>query len=498
MQVWTKLTLGFALTTITIVGGYGIYQLRQEERNLRDAARHHMGLIGAALQVAMENAIRDLQPMDVQEIVDVVKRWDPSVDVLVFDAAGLITAGSSDSTPKEDVVRDLVLDAQSAGQASVRFEDPQGLSHVIGAFPILGEDGLAMGTLAVVRPLDASLQDLRSEAGVTVLTLLTLTVGLVGAGWLLAFVYVRRPIRALVAAMRAVRSGDLSAQAAPCGADEIGAAAGEFNALVADLADARRRLLEAVEARQATEASLQRADKLVTVGQLAAELAHEIGSPLQILHGRARTLAARPDLPADVQRTGEILANESDRITRIVDQLLTLSRRSAPCMTDVELRVPVSDIVELFGGEARRHDVRLELECDDSLPTVTVDVSQIQQVVMNLLSNAVRASKRGGCVRVVLGASSFAVEGGEPRPSVSLVVEDTGEGIPEALLPHIFEPFFTTRAETGGTGLGLAVVKSIVDSHGGAIAVTTRGERTRFTVQFPVSHRILVGKAAGS
>jgi signal transduction histidine kinase len=129
---------------------------------------------------------------------------------------------------------------------------------------------------------------------------------------------------------------------------------------------------------------------------------------------------------------------------------------------------------------------------------VTVDVSQVQQVVMNLLSNAVRASKRGGCVRVVLGASSFAVEGDEPRPSVSLVVEDTGGGIPDELLPHIFEPFFTTRAETGGTGLGLAVVKSIVDSHGGAIAVTTRGERTRFTVQFPVSHRILVGKAAGS
>ena len=243
-------------------------------------------------------------------------------------------------------------------------------------------------------------------------------------------------------------------------------------------------------AREVLEMNLRRADRLVTVGQLSAGLAHEIGSPLQILNGRARALAARAELPADVRRIAEILANEADRVTRIVEQLLTFSRRSAPRSTSARLEGPVGDIVELFEANARRQKVTLEFECDPALPAATVDVGQVQQVVINLLSNAVRAASPGGRVRVLLKPSSFfAADAGASRPSVSLIVEDTGGGIPPDLLPRIFEPFFTTQAEAGGTGLGLAVVKSIVESHGGTIAVNSRAEEgTRFTVHFPVTH----------
>jgi signal transduction histidine kinase len=131
----------------------------------------------------------------------------------------------------------------------------------------------------------------------------------------------------------------------------------------------------------------------------------------------------------------------------------------------------------------------LEFERPSSPLKVLADVDQVQQVTLNLLSNAFRATPRGGRVRLTLAASSFKTgEGGREQPSVSLTVDDTGCGIGDESLGHIFEPFFTTWADAGGAGLGLAVVKSIVDEHGGTIAVSSeKNAGTRFTVHFPVA-----------
>ena len=493
VQVWTKLALGFAATGTLIIGAYGVRQLHQEDMDLRGAAERDLRLLGAAVDVAIGNALRDKQQADLEETVAAVKLRDPSTDVVLFDPAGVMTASWANPAT-EKLARDFADEAQATNRVVVRFEGPSGLSNLVGAFPIRDDDGSDLGVLAIVRPLDVLRQDLAAETRQTALSVLTLIAGVVGAGWFLASIYVRRPLRALVQTMRAVKSGDLSARASVQATDEMGAAVSEFNAMVEQLVDARRRLSAEAESREALEASLQRADKLVTVGQLSAGLAHEIGSPLQIVNGRARALAARPDLPADVRRSAEILAAESDRITRIVEQLLTFSRRSVPSTTDIDVTGAVRDIIELFGPEARRHEVRLDFNFDEPLPAARADAGQVQQVVMNLLSNAVRATARGGRVSVSLRSSSFAIPGGQTQPSVSLIVEDSGEGISEEILPRIFEPFFTTRGHGDGTGLGLAVVKSIIDSHGGTITVASRaGEGTCVTAQFPTADAAVSG-----
>jgi two-component system, NtrC family, sensor histidine kinase HydH len=445
------------------------------------------------VQVAVGNAVRDGQLSDVRGIIEAVKLRDPSIDVIVFDASGAMTASSWGSRGTDPLVRGAVAESRTANAAIVRFEGPRGLASLLGVFPIF-DGSQNVGTLAVVRPLDELRRDLGAETRSTILALATLIVGLAAAGWFLASWYVRGPVLELVGAMRAVRSGDLSAKAAFRRADEMGAAAAEFNAMMGELADARQRLIAEGEARELLEARLQRADKLVTVGQLSAGLAHEIGSPLQVLNGRARAIAARSDLPADVRRSADVLANESDRITRIVEQLVTFSRQTIPSIAGADIAAPVRDIVELLEPDARRHDVRLEFHCDAALPAANVDVGQVQQVTMNLLRNAVAAAPPKGRVRLSLESGSFSRAGGPPQPSVSMIVEDTGEGIPDAFLPRIFEPFFTTRSHNGGTGLGLAVVKTIVDAHGGAITVTSRvGAGTRFTVHFPVAGAAVAG-----
>jgi signal transduction histidine kinase len=494
MQVWTKLAIGFMTTAIVIVSVYGGYQLLKEQADLRAAAEHDIRLTGTAVQVAVGNALRDRQPADVRDIIAAVKLRDASLDVLVFDTAGALIAGSWGASRKDDVVRQSVGEAQATTRAVVRFEGPRALSSLIAAFPIRDGNGQNVGAVALVRPLDELRRDFESEVRSTILSLVTLVIGLAVAGWILASVYVRRPVLDLVRTMRAVRAGNMAAKASFRRADELGTAVAEFNAMMGDLDDARRRLIAEAESREALEAKLQRADKLVTVGQLSAGLAHEIGSPLQVLNGRARALAMRTDVPAEVRRSAGILANESDRITRIVEQLLTFSRQTVPTIAQTQLGTPVRDIVDLVEAEARRHDVRIEFQCNEPLPPADADVGRVQQVVMNLLSNAVRATPSGGRVRVGLSSGTFMRSTGESQPSVSLTVEDTGEGIPEALVPHIFEPFFTTRSHAGGTGLGLAVVKAIVDAHGGAISVTSHPERgTRFTVHFPVAASAAAG-----
>jgi len=492
MKVWTKLALGFTATAIVIVGVYGAYQLSQEETDLRGAAERELRVTGTALQLAVANALRDQQLTDVRDTIDAVKMRDPSLDVLLFDNAGTMMAGSWGSGEAERLVRQAVIEAQSANTPIIRFDGRRGLSHLMGAFPLLDETR-HVGTLAIVRPLDELRRDLASETRSTLLALGTLVIGLVAAGWFLASFYVRAPLLELVRTMRSVRSGNLSAKASFTRADEMGAAVSEFNAMMSELADARQRLISEADAREELETRLQRADKLVTVGQLSAGLAHEIGSPLQVVNGRARALAARTDLPHEVTRSAEVLASQTDRITRIVEQLLTFSRQTVPAMAGVQLAAPVRDIVELFEPEARRHDVHLEFHCDDPLPPANVDVGQVQQVVMNLLRNAVYATKAKGRVRLSLTIGSLVKASGS-QPAVSLVVEDNGEGIPDSLFPRIFEPFFTTRSHTGGTGLGLAVVKTIVDAHGGTIAVASDpGQGTRFTIQFPIAGESVAG-----
>jgi signal transduction histidine kinase len=229
------------------------------------------------------------------------------------------------------------------------------------------------------------------------------------------------------------------------------------------------------------------------VGEIAATLAHEIGSPLQVLNGRSRDLAARTDLPPNAAKSAGILVEQTERIHQIVEQLLDLARRKAPKIAEFDVREPVRRVVELFSTPARRSGVRLEIETQD-VPRLEGDQAQVQQVVLNLLQNAIRASNEGGVVRVSVTSASFErPSDSSPQASVAITVDDSGRGIPDAIESRIFEPFFTAwngEGEAQGTGLGLAVVKSIVTDHGGLVTVTKppSGAGARFVVHFPV-HR---------
>lgn len=489
MRVPTKLVLGLAGASAIILGAHHIREFRTQERELTDNAKREMRVLGTALQVAIENALRDQQISDIHEILEPLKLKDSAIDVLFFNAAGLFTGHPFGSRSSAELVREAAQEVTASQQAVVRVLGPAAHSRMVGIFPLRREHGANLGSVAVVRSLDGLRADLRALAVSTTFSTLTLIAGVAGVAWFLVHLYVRRPLMKLMAAMKEVRAGDLTANVSVQRSDELGLLTAEFNSMVGELENARRSLIEASESREALEAGLRRVDKLATLGQLSAGLAHEIGSPLQILNGRARALVGRTDLPADVRRIARIFEEQSDRIAKIVEQLLAVVRRKPAHWGEIDVGATVAPIVDLIAHEARRRGVRLEFERPNALFKIVADVDQVQQVTLNLLSNALRATPPDGLVRLALAGSSFkTAEGTGERPSVSLVVEDTGCGISEGSLGRIFEPFFTTWSEAGGAGLGLSVVKSIVDGHGGAIAVfTEKNVGTRFTVHFPVA-----------
>ncbi|MCP3103478.1 ATP-binding protein [Myxococcus sp. K15C18031901] len=489
MRISTKLGLGLTLTSAVILGSYGYSQLQKEEMELRTATEQASRLLATALQVAMENAVRDGQSGDVGKMLESLELKDPTVDVLVFDAKGALVARSLGSSRSLPLVEAEAVQVMKAHGVVTRFGGEGGLDHLSIVLPLHNDTGGSLGAVGVVKPLDGLRLDLESTRFSTLLSTLTLIVGISAVGWLLMLLYIQRPLERMVGAMRAVRGGDFTTSVVAERDDEVGEVAHAFNAMVKELGEARGRLTEEVEARIALEAGLQRVDKLVTLGQLSAGLAHEIGSPLLILGGRAQALAARTELPEDVRRNANILVEQSERIARTVRQLLDLSRRKPTRRDVLDVAAPVRAVVDLLEHEARKRDVRLVSELAPSLPRVFADGDGVQQVALNLLTNALRATSRGGTVRLALAPANFRIAPSLPeRAGICLSVEDTGVGIDAERVEHIFEPFFSTWSEQGGTGLGLAVVKSIVNEHGGTMAVSSRpGEGSLFQVFLPVA-----------
>jgi signal transduction histidine kinase len=240
-------------------------------------------------------------------------------------------------------------------------------------------------------------------------------------------------------------------------------------------------VLEDVTELRALSSQLLRAEKLATVGVLAAGIAHEVGTPLGVVRGRGEMLVSKLGPAHPQTENAKVIVEEIDRISRTIRELLDFSRVSRAAGVSVPLEKVARAVAELLAFEARTRKVSVEVEVEAGLPPVAADPDQLKQVLVNLILNALHACAPGGHVRVRARADL-----GAARARIEVV--DDGAGIPDALRHRVFDPFFTTKKRGKGTGLGLTVAAQIVRNHGGDVDLDSAvGRGTRVVVTWPLA-----------
>ena len=347
--------------------------------------------------------------------------------------------------------------------------------------------GQPLGALEVSESLDEQHAYLRltrlqalyaTVANVLVSSLLAMGVGL----W-----FVGGPVQRLVQQARRIGAGDLSQRVDAAQHDELGELSRELDAMCDQLTEAQRRLAIETETRVATVEQLRHADRLATVGKLASGVAHELGTPLNVIGARAKMILSGTAAPADLIPHARSIVDQTDRMTNIIRQLLDFSRRRGPTLRTVDLQALTEATATMLEPLARKRRVALTVAAHSQ--SVQADASQLQQVLTNIMMNGIQGMPDGGTLQVDLGTVDTTPPPGHLSNGRSwswLRITDRGGGIPAAHLPLIFEPFFTTKGVGEGTGLGLSVAYGIVRDHGGWIDVESEvGRGSRFTIYLP-------------
>ena len=238
-------------------------------------------------------------------------------------------------------------------------------------------------------------------------------------------------------------------------------------------------ILRDITERKELERQLRQTERLADLGTLAAGMAHEIGTPMNVILGRAEHLIRKTSDELAKKELATIVA-QVERITRIMNQLLSFaSQKSIECRP-LAVSLVVHDIVDVIQERLEKQGIRLDVDLESACPDVLADRDQMGQVLLNLVVNAIQAMPGGGTLSLVLRYCN---------EDVRLSVSDTGCGIPTDHVPKLFTPFFSTKEVGEGTGLGLTVVHGIIDEHQGSITVDSEpGRGTTFHIDLPV-HR---------
>jgi signal transduction histidine kinase len=350
--------------------------------------------------------------------------------------------------------------------------------------------GQALGTLGVVLPSNFLVTTESTSRTVFsgIFALGTAAIMLLGF-WLAQ--NIARPILRLRTMAQAVASGDLKQESGLARADEIGDLARAFDTmterlqvrtaeaerLYAEAIERNRQLAEMYERLQAAQRQLVQSEKLAAVGQLAAGIVHDVKNPLGVIKGLAEELLEDPLEGAGAIEAYRQIRDNAARANSIVTDLLVFARQSTPTMSRRDLRETIEGSLRLTDYLLRKGKVHVGKDLPAGSVYATYDPQQIQQVLINLIQNAVQAMPDGGELRV-----SMVVQ----DSTAVVAVQDSGTGIDPQLLPRIFEPFFTTKPEGQGTGMGLAVSYGILTRHGGSIEVASQlGHGSTFTLRIP-------------
>ncbi len=374
---------------------------------------------------------------------------------------------------------------------SVRVRELDGAGLYCTYFPVELIGDRRRGALEMTESLARRDQYTRSTVQRTILLMGAMIVAAMLLVGIAGLRLIGRPLQALMLKTQQIAAGDLKSPVIVSGSDELATLATALNNMSAKLDESQQAVQR--ESTQRIEAieQLRHGDRLKTVGRLASGVAHELGTPLNVVIGRAGLIAGGKLGNDDTIQSAKTIQSEATRMTSIVQQLLNFARRSSPNRTLCNLNSVIDRTANLMDSIIKNKGARLEIT--KYLPEaimVSADAAQIQQVLSNLVMNALLSKDSGVNIQIAAEVCDACPPDAATNSSsrvVRVTVADDGNGISEAVLPHVFEPFFTTRDVGQGTGLGLSIAHGIVSEHGGWMSVDSVVEHgTTFSIFLPL------------
>ncbi|MFM8392465.1 MAG: ATP-binding protein, partial [Acidobacteriota bacterium] len=440
-----------------------LISLQQKEERLLAAARDVSRAHALTLKIALEEDYLTGRSLDARRLISRLRENTGVFSVMLFNERGELSAISNDLVP--DDVRYLKEARQVIETgAPVEIERQLGGENYFSIILPLqvtppGSPQASpqrLGAIEIIQPISfvhVHIGRARMHLAITAL-LLGVTILIVVA--IVTRLSLSEPIRELLEGAMAVGRGNLDYRVKVSQhGTELTTLAREFNRMADRLAEQRGKLKREAEDRISLERQLRHTERLAAIGHLAAGVAHEMGAPLQVIDGRAKQLQQQPDVQLETrQRNLTIIRTQAARITRIVRQLLNLSRPFSLNSQRFTIEDLLRDTVELLESQAEKAQVQIITPPKSAAGRqITADPELIHQVVLNICQNGIQAMPNGGVL--TLDCTDHRVEDG--RRFVAIRIADTGTGIDPATMPRIFDPFFTTKEVGSGTGLGLSV-----------------------------------------
>lgn len=478
----SKIILSVSAILAVIIGTGTWINIGYQRAQMEAALEDNVLIISNTIEKSLENAMLDGKSKEVQHILEAVGTYHNIQELKIFSPNGVILKSSKPwliGRKIDGVTQKWFLEGEFKRPIKRREE---GIFSVL--FPIANTEkcvhchgtGAKLNGILVV---DVSMVQTQEKVGELSKTLILWAVGITATLAVFLGLFLTRlvtdPIRDLIATMERAERG-LEARVQVKSSDDIGRLGEAFNALLSKLERARRRV-ERYHYEQ-----MKRADRLASIGEMAAGIAHEIKNPLAGIAGVIQVLK-KDIVSGDPKRAvlDEVLS-QVERMDKAVRNLLSFARPPEPKMSLVDVNELVGKLIDFLSPQFAKNGIVTDRRLTAGLPWLVLDPDLIQQALLNISLNAIKAMPNGGTFTIETRTEA---PDGEMPGSIKIIFSDSGEGISPENLGRIFNPFFTTRQQ--GTGLGLSITQRIVEQHNGELSVmSTPGKGATFTITLPL------------
>jgi two-component system NtrC family sensor kinase len=491
LSLGARLSSLVALIVFGVVTSVAYLEVRAYEghidRDLVDAA----GLAARSAADALAQRAPPIDPLDVRDSLHDLVDADPELDaisVIEADETGHLRVFTSTSTEERAEVVDLA--GRAITTKAVASDRSSTAFTVVLPVPRLGNYAVAV-TVGLESLLQARAHELRVALGFTVPTIVLVTV-LVN---LTVRQLVGQPLGAILRVMNETAEGNLRARTAMTRRDELGTLATRLNEMLDQLERLNQSLHDRIEEatrdlsiRNAQLAasqnelftlreSLARAERVAALGQVAANVAHQAGTPLNLVSGYVQMIRDDPRTDDRTRSRMQTVDTQIHQVTRVLRTMLDHARQPSGFET-IALGDVLERVRELAKPRLSRSNIRLEMSIAEHLPHISADATQLEMALLNLVTNALDAMPAGGSLSITVT---------ERPDGIRVRIADTGTGIPDDIMARLFDPWITSKPTSQGSGLGLAIVRDVVQAHGGSVSASNLPTGAVFIIDLPAA-----------